>query len=196
VEAYTRVSHEVRSTFTSVSTIRAGPLLSSCIYLRASINEAMRLSPVGSQPLWREAETGGCIVDGNVIPSGLNIGCGIYSLHHNPDAFVNPYDYNIERWICQNGSEEEKQRIKEMTSSFAPFSTGPRQCIGKNLAMMELMLTMANVFWSLDFEGVGTLGEGRKGMGRGRERQCEFQLKSYFTSHMDGPMVRFRKRNV
>jgi hypothetical protein len=156
------------------------------------------MSPVATQPLWREAEPGGCIVDGHLIPGGLNVGAGIFSLHRNAEAFPDPYKFDIERWIIdpEKDEEEEKERNKEISRSFAPFSIGPRQCIAKNFAMMELLLTMANVFWRLDFEGVGKLGEGGKGKGWGREREGEFQFKSYFTSYMEGPMVRFKPREV
>jgi cytochrome P450 len=156
------------------------------------------MSPVAPQPLWREVEAGGCMVDGQFIPEGFNVGAGIYSLHHNSVPFPDPYKWDIERWIINPAKkeEEEKDRLKEMSRNFAPFSVGPRQCIAKNFAMMELLLTMANVFVRLEFEGVGTLGEGRKGMGVGREKEGEFQLKSYFTSSMEGPMIRFKVREI
>jgi cytochrome P450 len=156
------------------------------------------MSPVATQPLWRETDPGGCIVDGESIPEGFNVGAGIYTLHRNAEAFPDPYKFDIERWIVdpEKDEAEEKERIKEITRSFAPFSVGPRQCIAKNFALMELMLAMANVFLRLDFEKVGTLGEGRKGMGEGREREGEFQMKSYFTSYMDGPMIRFKVRDI
>ncbi|KUJ22174.1 cytochrome P450 [Mollisia scopiformis] len=196
--AYAKVAQEVRSAFPSVASIRAGPTLNNCVYLRAAINESLRMSPVAPQPLWREAEEGGCLVDGELIPAGLKVASGIFSLHHNEELFPDSYKYDIERWIIdpKKDEEKEKERIKEMSKSYAPFSAGPRQCIAKNFALMELMLTMANVFVRLDFEKVGTLGEGRKGMGEGREREGEFQMKSYFTSYMEGPMIRFKTREV
>lgn len=196
--AYAKVAQEVRSAFPSASSIKAGPTLNNCVYLRAAINETLRMAPVAPQPLWREAESGGCIVGGELIPAGLNVGAGIFSLQHNAEAFPDPYKWDIERWIIdpKKDEEKEKERIKEMSRSFAPFSVGPRQCLAKNFALMELLLTMANVFVRLDFEKVGTLGEGKKGMGAGRERQGEFQMKSYFTSYMEGPMVKFRVRHI
>jgi len=138
------------------------------------------------------------MVDGELIPGGLNVAAGIFSLHRNVEAFPDPYKYDITRWLIdpKKDEAEEKKRIKEMSISFAPFSVGPRQCIAKNFALMELLLTMAKVFWLLDFERVGTLGEGRKGMGEGREREGEFQIKSYFTSYMEGPMIRFKRRAI
>jgi len=196
--AYAKVAQEVRAAFRSVSDIRAGPVLNNCVYLRAAINESLRMAPVATQPLWREADPGGCMVDGQQIPEGLNVGAAIFSLHHRPEAFPDPYKWDLGRWIIDPTKDEEaeKERIKEISRSFAPFSVGPRQCIAKNFALMELMLTLANVFYQLDFESAGTLGEGKEGAGWGREREGEFQLKSYFTSYMDGPMIRFKRREL
>ncbi|KAL2068442.1 hypothetical protein VTL71DRAFT_16540 [Oculimacula yallundae] len=184
--AYAKVAEEIRSAFPSASSIRAGPILNGCVYLRAAIAETMRLAPVATQPLMREAEEG-CVVDGEHIPAGLKIASSIYTLQQNPIAFPNPSKWDMTRWLIdpEKDATEEKERIKEISKSFAPFSVGPRQCIAKNFALMELYLTMANVFWKLDFESAGSLGEGKNG---------EFVMKSYFTAFMEGPLLRFRKR--
>jgi cytochrome P450 len=50
-DAYSKVAAEVRTAFKSRYEIRAGTLLNGCVYLRAAINEAMRMSPVVAQPL-------------------------------------------------------------------------------------------------------------------------------------------------
>jgi hypothetical protein len=51
---------------------------------------------------------------------------------------------------------------------------------------MEMLLCLANLFYRLDFERVGDMGENDGG----------FEMKSYFTSYMEGPMVRFKVREV
>ncbi|KAK0099590.1 hypothetical protein ONS95_013512 [Cadophora gregata] len=185
-EAYAKVAQEVRSAFPSASSICAGPVLNNCVYLRAAITESMRVSPVAPQPLMREAEAG-CVVDGEHIPQGLNVGCSIYTLQLNAAVFPNPYKWDMTRWLVNPSKDatEENERIKEISRSFAPFSVGPRQCIARNFATMEMYLTMANVFWKLDFESAGDLGEGKDG---------GFVMTSYFTAMMEGPQVRFRKR--
>jgi cytochrome P450 len=33
-----------------------------------------------------------------------------------------------------------------------PFSVGPRNCIGRNLALAEMRLILARVLWNFDFE--------------------------------------------
>ena len=196
-EAYEKVATEVCTVFTSSSEIRSGTGMSNCTYLRAAINEAMRLSLVVAQPLWRVVEKGGASIAGQYIPAGINVGAGIYSLHHNSSIFSSPYAYDIKRWVINKKKdvEEETQRIRECQSSFAPFSTAPRQCIVRNFAMMELMLRMTNMIWRMDFENVGVLGEGDKSMGLGRERKGGFQLESFFTSHREGRTIKFRRRD-
>lgn len=150
----------------------------------------MRLSPVVAQPLWREVERGGAIISGHHIPAGTNVGAGIYTLHHNASAFPDPCIYDMNRWIADDSKDSaEKERIKRCQRAFAPFSAGPRQCIAKNFAVMELILTMAIVVWRMDFESVGTPSE-EGGLGMKRE----FALKSYFTSHIEGPVIKFRRR--
>ncbi|OWP05009.1 cytochrome P [Marssonina coronariae] len=186
--AYRKIAGEVRAAFPSAEAVRAGPVLNSCVYLRAALNESLRLSPVAAQPLWREAEPG-LSVAGESIAAGLNVAASIFSLHHDESAFPEPAQWDMSRWLADPTKDEhgEKERLRILGRSWAPFSAGPRQCIAKNFALMELMLTMAHVFLQLDFERVGTLGEGK---------QWEYEMKSYFTSYMEGPMVRFKKREV
>ncbi|SPO03128.1 related to cytochrome P450 CYP3/CYP5/CYP6/CYP9 subfamilies [Cephalotrichum gorgonifer] len=203
-DAYAKVIDEIRTTFSSPDEIRMGPTLNGCVYLRAAVNEAMRMCPVAPQPLWRRTEAGGCLVDGEYIPGGLNVGATIFSLHHDPAVFEEPYTYDMDRWI-NRGVEDadvaaEKERIKVLTANFVPFSAGPRQCLAKNFAMMELLLTLARLFWRMDFRkssgALGKVGEGGKGLGWGREREGELQLKGYFTSHLSGPFIDFKARET
>jgi cytochrome P450 len=35
-----------------------------------------------------------------------------------------------------------------------PFSLGPRNCIGKNLAIMEMRILIARLFWNFDVASV------------------------------------------
>lgn len=44
-EAYSKLANEIRTTFASHAEIKGGPKLASCRYLRASIEEALRMSP-------------------------------------------------------------------------------------------------------------------------------------------------------
>ncbi|KAI8944009.1 cytochrome P450 [Xylaria longipes] len=100
---YQRVAEEVRRTFTSVDEIHLGHKLNSCVFLRACIDEAMRLTPPGGSSLWREVERGESIIGDDFIPEGCEVGVGVYAIHHHPDYWKDPFSYRPERWLKEAG---------------------------------------------------------------------------------------------
>ncbi|KAL2213169.1 cytochrome P450 [Sarocladium strictum] len=191
------VTKEIRNKFDNVEAIKAGPELNSCSYLRACIDEAMRMTPPVGGALPRVVLNGGIEVLGDKLPAGVIVGCPIYALHHNVNFVDEPFTYRPERWdVDAQGSSEAS--VKALHSVFNPFSVGPRACIGKPMAYMELMLSLGRLIWTYDMQKapgeLGAVGEGRPGMGEGRERAGEFQLEDIFASHVEGPYTQFRMR--
>ena len=83
-------------------------------------------------------------------------------------------------------------------SAFCPFSIGPRGCIGKVLAYVELTTSLARTVFLYDMklaDGIH-VGEGNPALKWGRKRKQEYQLRDSFTSLKDGPLVQFRERQV
>lgn len=39
-------------------------------------------------------------------------------------------------------------------SAFNPFSLGPRNCLGRNLAYLEMRLILSHLLWQFDFQAV------------------------------------------
>ncbi|KAI0894047.1 cytochrome P450 [Annulohypoxylon nitens] len=195
---YDKLSREIRSTFKTSSGIRKGPLLSGCLYLRACIDEALRMSPpIGGTP-WRQLADGEddkpFIIDGHVIPQGTHVGVNAYSIHHNEDYFPEPFTFKPERWM-----PDSKSTINEDDSSltniraFAPFSLGTRACPGKAMAYFEASLVMAKTLWYFDFQMCsGSLRD--VGSGRG-EYSGEYRLYDMLTSRHDGPYLNFKPRD-
>lgn len=203
--ALDRASTEVRARFDHVEEVRQGLALASCTYLRACIDEAMRLSPSVGGLLPREVLAGGIVVDGETLPAGTVIGTPHYTIHHNPAYYPRPFDFVPERWIA--GSEAPsgttatvvtEQQVSLAQSAFCPFSMGPRGCIGKGLAYVEMMTALARLLFLYDLrraQDVSDPGEGgHEGAEWGRHRAGEFQLVDIFTSMKNGPMVQFRRR--
>ncbi|KAI1455345.1 cytochrome P450 [Annulohypoxylon moriforme] len=189
-QSYRKLSHEIRSTFESDEEIRSGPKLASCTYLRACIDESLRISPPVGGTLWREAATSPdnepLIIDGHVIPPGTQFGVNMYTIHHNEEYFPDPFAFKPERWIL--GEEESKRTRRD---AFSPFSIGYRGCAGKPMAYLEASLVMAKTFWNFDFERApGKLREA----GAMPERPEQFQLHDVLTSSHNGPMLVFRPR--
>jgi cytochrome P450 len=193
------VTEEIRAKFSNVEDIHQGPLLTSCTYLRACIDEAMRLSPSVGGLLPREVLPGGMTIDGESIPAGSVVGTPHYTIHHNLAYYPDPFAYIPERWIANEKSGVTEQHVAVAQSAFCPFSIGPRGCIGKGLAYIEMTITLARVLFLYDVrraQGIVDPGEGRRGAEWGRHREGEFQLVDTFTSLKEGPMVEFRRREM
>lgn len=196
--ALARATAEVRAAFGSVEDIHQGPALTGCTYLRACIDEAMRLSPSVGGLLPREVLAGGMTIDGERVPAGTIVGTPHYAIHHNPAYYPEPFAYRPERWIAdKEGGGVGEAEVALAQSAFCPFSIGPRGCIGKGLAYVEMSITLARVLFLYDVRravGVVDPGEGKPGAEWGREKVGEFQLVDTFTSLKNGPMVEFRRR--
>ncbi|KAI1142469.1 cytochrome P450 [Hypoxylon sp. FL0543] len=209
-DVYARLAAEIRTTFTSGGDITSGPQLSSCRYLRAVIDETMRIAPPTTATLWREDDVysvtpprsdGPWVVDGHVIPSGVAVGVNLYSLLHNEAYFPESFAFRPERWLdAEDGKDGgfSKEVRTTMRRAFAPFVLGDRVCAGKAMAYLETSLTVAKTLWYFDFEtapgAVGKIGGGTPGRTDGRDRVDEYQLYDIFTADHDGPNVLLKPR--
>ncbi|KAI1769883.1 cytochrome P450 [Hypoxylon cercidicola] len=186
VQCYNTLANEIRSSFTSGGQI-CGSALTGCQYLRACIDEALRMSPPVAGILWREAYPSDqpFTVDGHVIPHGTIVGVNIYSIHYNEEYFPDPFTFRPERWLDD---------AKTMRDAFSAFSLGPRGCAGKAMAYLELSLVVAKIMWYFDFRSVARSGEARARKTRGSEHAGVFELLDNFTSSHDGPYLEFQQR--
>ncbi|PYH31308.1 cytochrome P450 [Aspergillus neoniger CBS 115656] len=179
-ECHRRVTDEVRSAFASLTDIRLGPALNSCVFLRGCVDEALRLSPPAASALWREVEDGGASIDGHWLPPGCEVGVGIYSIHHRVTEWPEPFQFNPDRWLKGSGTQEVDGR------AYMPFSIGARSCIGKPLALAQVMLTMARLFWEFDMRRVDRNDSEAK--------DIEYVVADHVTAGGQGPMLSFRPR--
>ncbi|KAI0549815.1 cytochrome P450 [Xylaria curta] len=202
-QCYKRLAAEIRSTFQSGIDIRGGPHLAGCKYLRACIDEALRISPPATGMLWRELapvekeeDKEPLVIDGHVIPHGTQVSVNLYSLHHNAEYFPDPFSFRPERWL--EDSEDNEATRKAMSDAFAPFLVGSRSCAGKPMAYLEVSLTLAKTLWYFDFElPVGDsshLGGGAPTGSGQRTRVNEFQLYDRFSAYHQGPNLVFHPR--
>lgn len=196
---YDKLTSEIRKTFHNVDEIHAGPQLSSCRYLRAFIDETMRLNPPVAGDLTREVLAGGITVEDQYLPEGTVVGVSFYALHHNETTFPDAFHFQPERWIAAERKEVSAPvNMAAVESGFTPFSMGPRGCPGKNLAYLEMSITMAKVLYLYDVKALegSDLGAGRPDQIRGRQNKEHYQTCDRFISTRKGPIVNFRKRAV
>ncbi|KAH7168323.1 cytochrome P450 [Fusarium sp. MPI-SDFR-AT-0072] len=115
-------------------------------YLGAVINEGLRLSYGVSSRTARVPTTEDLVYRGEfnkkpttlVLPRGYAIGMSAAIAHHDESVFPDSYTFVPERWI-----DEDNKIRKDLERSMIAFSKGSRGCLGKNLALCELYLSLA-----------------------------------------------------
>lgn len=105
------------------------------------LQESMRLFP----PIWivsRMAKEDD-VVGGYLLPGGSLACMSPYLLHRHPDFWPQPDRFDPERFAPGTtvGS----------SSAYLPFGGGPRQCIGRHFAAMEMRLVLATLLQACRF---------------------------------------------
>lgn len=122
-------------------------------FLRAVVNEGLRLNNGVSLRLPRiathetlryvarvatkaEGTAGVQQAKEYCIPPGTTVLMTPLLIHHSANYFRDPKTFNPQRWL-------EDAHLEKF---FLPFSRGSRQCIGMNLALAEIFLTLTAMF--------------------------------------------------
>lgn len=198
LHAYEKLAAEIRTKFSVLDGIGQDETLRNCHYLHACTYESLRMSPPVGSSMWREVEPGGTSIDGEFIPCGYGVGTGIYSIHHNPKYFPRPHDFIPERWLSEKDGFICKEQADIPFAAYILFSAGTRACLGRHLAITELLTTIAALVLLYDFRishtENGELGCGHALGRHGRTNPGEFQLYHRVTSGKEGPILQLRPR--
>lgn len=194
-EVYEKAAREVREQFSnSESNVRLGAALNSCTYLRACLDESLRLSPPAASAQWRGV-LADVVVDGRPVPAGCDVGTSLYAIQRHPAYFDQSSVFRPERWT----ESDDASASERAQSAFSPFLLGPRSCVAKPLAVAEAMLTLATLLCRFDVKlAEGPDGEvgcgGLSGAVHGRQDKDEYQLWEHVAAVKYGPLVQFRER--
>lgn len=113
-------------------------------YLRACLDEGLRLLPPTSAGLARRTPKEGAQILGQWIPGDTSVSMTIYSAHRDEAIFLEPDTFKPERWLDVN-------ERKKMEPYFIPFTTGARGCIGRNISYLEQYVVLASLVHRYDF---------------------------------------------
>src|ERR1700744_5855408 len=69
-----------------------------------------------------------------IIPKNTQILIPTYAIHHDPDIYENPDEFNPDRF-------KDDQVMERHSNSYMPFGDGPRGCIAVRFAMMQMRIT-------------------------------------------------------
>ncbi|KAM3420751.1 hypothetical protein BST61_g3999 [Cercospora zeina] len=142
-ETLQRLSSEIRSAFADEGdiTIEKLPALK---YLQACLDEGLRMYPPVPAAMPR-VTVEPTVIDGNVVPPGFSVGATTLCAFRNPDNFHLPNEFHPERFLNESILFSDDRK-----SAFQPFLTGPRGCLGKNMAYHEMRLVVAKLLFNFD----------------------------------------------
>jgi cytochrome P450 len=138
-------------------------------YFEQVINEGLRLyPPVHAIP---RVATQQVELSGHTIPADELLMISIWSLHRDPRFYDDPLTFDPSRW--------QQTTPRERGYAFIPFGAGPRICIGRHFARLELKATLASIGSRFDFESEG-----------------DIELAPQMTTQPAGPVrIRLRERD-
>ncbi|KAL8781672.1 MAG: hypothetical protein Q9213_005889 [Squamulea squamosa] len=123
-------------------------LLNRLPYTVAVLKETMRLFPVASTLRGGEAEFYVRGSEGQAFPTNGFLVWGVSQpLHRDADYWPQADKFIPDRWLV--GPEDPLYPIK---GAWRPFEYGPRNCIGQELAMIEMKVAMIVILHLFDVE--------------------------------------------
>ncbi|WPH03714.1 putative cytochrome P450 [Acrodontium crateriforme] len=137
------LTQEIREAFETEKDITIEKL-QSLKYLHACLEEGLRMYPPVPNALPR-ITTVSTNIDGKNVPAGTSVGVTNLAAYRNPDNFKNPNQFVPERWLGDSPLYAQDKK-----HGFQPFSTGPRACLGKNMAYHEMRLILTKLLFNFD----------------------------------------------
>ncbi|KAI0457256.1 cytochrome p450 monooxygenase [Xylaria acuta] len=138
-----KVVHEVRTSFKSEDEINLISV-NGLSYMLACLNETFRLYPPAPAGLPRVVPKGGSNVAGHWIPQDISVAVWQLAANYSSRNFTRPEEFHPERFLG------DPEFAKDDLSAVQPFSIGPRNCIGRNLAYAEMRLILAKILYRFD----------------------------------------------
>ncbi|WJX63549.1 hypothetical protein P8452_48418 [Trifolium repens] len=112
------------------------------VYLKAALAETLRLYPSVPQD-FKQAVADDVLPDGTVVPAGTTVTYSIYSVGRMETIWGEDcLEFKPERWISVRGDRFEPPKNGFM---FMAFNAGPRICLGKDLAYLQMKSVAAAV---------------------------------------------------
>ncbi|XP_016942700.4 probable cytochrome P450 312a1 [Drosophila suzukii] len=136
-------------------------------FLEACVKETLRMYPSG--PITARKATANCQINDFFIPKGSDVIISPIYMGRCKDFFPDPLVFKPERW--SSGAEP-----KIEATTFIPFMTGARSCLGQRYAMVMLKVVLAHLLRNFLFEPLG-------------ERQVKMKLNYVITLHTVDPYL-------
>lgn len=184
---FEKAVEEIRSCVSSAEQITASRL-SSLRYLRACVDESLRLCPPKASSLPREVMKGGITIDDIHVPEGMTVGISMYALHRNPHNYSDPSAYRPDRWL--QGPQERRP------AAFSPFLRGPRMCPGQTIAYFAIQLALFHLIYRYDVKATvekATSGV-HENIPEAWKEENQYTFNDWILGFANGPHIELSKR--
>lgn len=157
------------------------------VYTHAALHESMRLYPPVPMDTKQVSADGvdDVLPDGSVVKRGSTIAYHIYAMGRMESVWGEDWaEFRPERWLeeREEGGRKKRVFVGKDPYSYPVFQAGPRVCLGKEMALLQMKRMVAGVLRR--FRVVPTAAEG-----------FEPVLLPYLTGKMEGGLaVRFERR--
>lgn len=139
-EVKRRILEEVDEFFSEPEIDEQG-LLKRLPNLNGAIMETMRLYPIAVAQI-RTANKD-FVFQGHQFTEGEMIYIATCVSHWDDELFPNAYEFDIDRYNKERAEHKQK-------GAYTVYGRGHHTCLGKNLAEIQLALSMARIFYKLD----------------------------------------------
>ncbi|KAI9150849.1 Cytochrome P474 monooxygenase [Paramyrothecium foliicola] len=144
-EVYTRLTKEIRTAFKDEKDITLTSI-KNLDYMLACLKESLRMYPPAALGLGRVVPKGGTDIAGYYVPQDASVAVWPLAAYWSHSNFKDPGNFHPSRFLG------DKEFASDDLDALQPFSTGPRNCIGRNMAYAEMRLIMARLLFKFDVE--------------------------------------------
>jgi cytochrome P450 len=112
-------------------------------YLQAIIKEGLRIYPPVAGLMAKQVPPEGDTINGMFVPGGTQIGYSAWGIFRNKKIWrEDAHAFRPERWLGGGDIREQELMLKQI------FAAGRYQCLGKNVALVELNKVSVKVIFS------------------------------------------------
>ncbi|KAL6863319.1 hypothetical protein ACO1O0_003567 [Amphichorda felina] len=146
-----KLTAEVRNAFRSEDEINFVEARARLPYMMACLEEGLRLFPPVPLALARYIPDGApAQICGLTVPPKTVVGVHHLSAYTSSINFHRAQEFIPERWLPENIKDPSSPFYNDRRDVHRPFSFGPRDCIGRNLAYHEMRLILAKILFNFD----------------------------------------------
>ncbi|KAL7934334.1 putative cytochrome P450 monooxygenase [Trichoderma chlorosporum] len=126
-------------------------------YLGAIVQEALRIHPISAFLSRRvvSSDAGLSLPDGRILPRGTHVAISPWMTHFDKSVFgSDAREFNPGRWLQTPGETDEgfEERLRNMKRADLSWGYGNRNCIGKNIALCEMLKLVATLYSLFDIK--------------------------------------------